>query len=233
MRHESSTVIALVGRLPAGLVAALAESANVSVVGAGSESASAARSAPPAGTAETSRSAGTNGPEGPEAPARPAWEPGARALREAARRLATYVVVVTDPLAGLASAWRAMWDVTSGPGSAAGFEEQAAGTLAAWRGKQFELPDYYLVVAPAEDTGTGPDLYLGPLRAARPRRVAVTGTLDRAADPAAAPAMTTSLLDTLRSLQHGPWWPPLDELIDAARHFHAGGLAEMQQTRYS
>jgi hypothetical protein len=30
----------------------------------------------------------------------------------------------------------------------------------------------------------------------------------------------------LRSLPHGPWWPPLDELIDTARRFFAGGLAE-------
>ena len=36
------------------------------------------------------------------------------------------------------------------------------------------------------------------------------------------------VLDTLRSLEHGPWWPPLDELIDAARRFYAGGLAETQ-----
>jgi len=30
----------------------------------------------------------------------------------------------------------------------------------------------------------------------------------------------------LRSLPHGPWWPPLDELIGTARHFYAGSLAE-------
>jgi hypothetical protein len=29
-------------------------------------------------------------------------------------------------------------------------------------------------------------------------------------------------------LEHGPWWPPLDELIDIARHFYAGGLTETQ-----
>ncbi len=39
------------------------------------------------------------------------------------------------------------------------------------------------------------------------------------------------VLDTLRSLPHGPWWPPLDELIDTARHFYAGGLAETQPGR--
>jgi hypothetical protein len=36
------------------------------------------------------------------------------------------------------------------------------------------------------------------------------------------------VLDALRSLEHGPWWPPLDELIDVARRFYAGGLAETQ-----
>jgi hypothetical protein len=241
MRHESSTVIALVGRLPAGLLAELTESGNVSVVRAGGSD--------PSGAASPTRRDGPQSPGGPQGPGRPpatkngsaapeppplaSWGPGARALREAARRRATYVVVATDPLAGVASAWRSMWDVTSGPGSASGFEEQAADTLAAWHGKQFELPDYYLVAAAPDDTDTGPDLYLGPLRAARPRRVAVTGTGDRSAGPGSAPAMTASLLDTLRSLKHGPWWPPLDELIDAARRFHAGGLAETQQARYS
>jgi hypothetical protein len=204
MRRESSTVISLVGRLPSGLLAALAGSGNVSVV----------RPAPS------------------EPPSLAAWDRGARDLREAARLRATYVVVASDPLAGVASAWRDMWDVASGPGAAAGFEQQAADTLAAWRGRQFELPDYYLVVAPDEDSETGPDLYLGPLRAARPRRVAVSGTADPAADQAG-PALAVGLLDTLRSLEHGPWWPPLDELMDAFRRFHAGGLAESQQARYS
>jgi hypothetical protein len=59
------------------------------------------------------------------------------------------------------------------------------------------------------------------LSAARPRRVAVAGIAD-------SPGQAASLLDTLRSLEHGPWWPPLDELIDAARRFYAGGLAETQ-----
>ncbi len=114
-----------------------------------------------------------------------------------------------------------MWDVPGGPGGAAGFEERAADALAAWRDKRFELPDYYLVVAPAQPGGTGPDLYLGPLRAVRPRRVAVAGV-------AGSPGQAGRLLDALRSLEHGPWWPPLDELIDAARRFYAGGLAETQ-----
>jgi hypothetical protein len=234
MRHESSTVIALVGRVPAGLLAELAESGNVSVVRAGgSDRSGAARSTEPGGPDGSARLAGTDGPAVLAPPALAAWEPGARALREAARRRATYVVVANDPLAGVASAWQAMWDVASGPGSAASFETQAADTLAAWRGKRFELPDYYLVAAATEDVDASPDLYLGPLRAARPRRVVVTGTSGLGPGQASAPTLTASLLDTLRSLEHGPWWPPLDELIDAARRFHVGGLAEMQQARYS
>jgi hypothetical protein len=46
--------------------------------------------------------------------------------------------------------------------------------------------------------------------------------------PARLPGQGARLLDTLRSLEHGPWWPPLDELLAAARRFYAGGLAETQ-----
>jgi hypothetical protein len=199
MRRESSTVVVLVGEIGDGLLAALAKSPGISVV-----------RAPEAGNGKPADS-------GPDA-ARPGWEAGALALREAARRRSMYVLVPDDPLAEVAAGWRAMW---AGPGGAAGFEEYAAQVLAAWRDKRFELPDYYLVMAGSQPAGTGPDLYLGPLRAARPRRVAVAGIAD-------SPGQAVSLLDTLRSLEHGPWWPPLDELIDAARRFYAGGLAETQ-----
>jgi hypothetical protein len=74
------------------------------------------------------------------------------------------------------------------------------------------------VCTPAStDTGTG--FYLGPVHAARPHRVvAVT-----AAEP---PAQAAEVRDALRSLRHGRWWPPLDELLDAARAFYAGKLVE-------
>ena len=86
-------------------------------------------------------------------------------MREAAGRQSAYVIVPDDPLADVAAAWRAMWDLASGPGAAVSFEERSAEALAAWRDKRFELPDYYLVVAAVQAEGTGPDLYLGPLRA--------------------------------------------------------------------
>jgi len=190
-------MVVLVGEVVEGLLAELGRSGNVSVV-----------RAPDDGQQDGAQP-------------RPAWQVGALAMREAARRQSAYVIVPDDPLAGVAAAWRAMWDVTSGPGGAAGFEEQAGEALAAWRDKRFELPDYYLVVAGAQADGMGQDMYLGPLRAGRPRRVVVAGAGD-------GPGQAGRVLDALRSLEHGPWWPPLDELIDAARRFYAGGLAETQ-----
>jgi hypothetical protein len=200
MRRESSTVVVLVGDVTDGLLAGLSRSANVSVARSGAAG------------------AGQSADGQPEA-VRPGWEAGALALREAARRQSTYVVVRDDPLADVAAEWRAMWD---GLGGSAAFEERAAEVLAAWRDKRFELPDYYLVVPAGQSAGTGADLYLGPLRAVRPRRVAVAGPANSSA------AQQARVLDALGSLQHGPWWPPLDELLDTARRFYAGGLAESQ-----
>jgi hypothetical protein len=197
MRRESSTVVVLVGDTGEGLLAALAQSPGVSVARA--------------------RAAEPGGPASDEA--RPGLETGVMALRAAARHGSMYVIVPDDPLADVAAGWRAMWEVPPAPGGAAEFEAHAAEALAAWRDKRFELPDYYLVVAPVQGTEVGPDLYLGPLRAVRPRRLAVAAVGDAAARVSAA-------LDALRSLEHGPWWPALDELLDAARHFYAGGLAE-------
>jgi len=214
MRRESSTVVAVVGEFGDGLLAGLTQSPNVSVARAPDD--------------------GGGQPPGDGAAAghRPGWEAGALALREAARRRSTYVIVPDDPLAEVAAAWRAMWELPGGsggsggpggPGAAAWVEGRAAEALGAWRDKRFELPDYYLVVAPPLQAAAVPDMYLGPLRAVRPRRVAVAGVADSA-------GQAGQLLDTLRSLEHGPWWPPLDELLDAARHFYAGGLAETQSS---
>ena len=144
-------------------------------------------------------------------------EAAAGALRRAAGISSPYVLVAADPLAAVAAEWRAMWEISREPRGSEAFELRAAEALAAWRAGQFELPDYYLVLA-----GTGeerPDFYLGPLRSVRPHRVAVVA----AAEPA---EQAAGLLSALGALRHGRWWPPLEEVIDAARRFYPGALAE-------
>ena len=39
-------------------------------------------------------------------------------------------------------------------------------------------------------------------------------------------AQADALLSELGSLRHGPWWPPLDEVLRTARGFYPGSLAE-------
>jgi hypothetical protein len=189
VRRESSTVVVLVGEVRDPLLAALGQSPNIAVV------------RPPAPAEEPDRLTAAT-----------------RALAEAAHRAAPFVLVPADPLAGVAAQWRAMWQLSPGPAGPGGFEAEAAAALAAWQAGRFELPDYYLALTPASAEGTGPDLYLGPLRAARPRRVEAVVTPDGDGQAAA------QVLQTLRALPHGPWWPPLDELLGTARTFYAGSL---------
>ncbi len=196
-------MVVLVGDAGPGLLAQVSRSSNITV----------ARAVQP----EAVKPETAGGPA-----SRPGWESGALALREAKARRSTYVIVPDDPLADVAARWQGMWDVSAGLLGAAAFEESVADALAAWQRKQFELPDYYLVIAPPQDSATGPDLYLGPLRAVRPRRVAIASTAD-------SPDQAAGLLGTLRSLDQGPWWPPLDELLDAARRFYADDLAAAPQ----
>jgi hypothetical protein len=65
----------------------------------------------------------------------------------------------------------------------------------------------------------GPNFYLGPLRSARPNRVAFVA----ATEP---PAQASGVLQALGSLRHGPWWPGLDDVINEAREFYPDSLAE-------
>jgi len=148
-------------------------------------------------------------------------EAAADALRRAAGISSPYVLVAADPLAAVAAEWRAMWEVSRGPGGGEAFELRAAEALAAWRANRFELPDYYLVLAEEADVGAGlpADFYLGPLRSVRPHRVAVVA----AAEPA---GQAAGLLSELGSLPHGRWWPSLEEIFRTARGFYPGALAE-------
>jgi hypothetical protein len=220
VRHNPSTVVVLVGEVSDALLAAVGRSMNVSVIRppaeAGSKSGPGSKPAAGAGSRSGSR------PE--DNPAGDPLSRAAEALARAARSGLPYVLVAADPLAAVAAQWRAMWDVSRAAEGTAGFELQAGLALAAWRAGRFELPDYYLEIAPAEtgettETGQGgPDLYLGPLRSARAHRVAVVASPD-------GPELAARVLQALGSLRPGPWWPPLDDLLDIARHFYPGQLA--------
>jgi hypothetical protein len=210
MRRNPSTVVVLAGRPGERVLAAIGRSLNIVLVRP-EESPSGAR-------------AGIEAPAGIDA--------AAGALRRAASVSAPYVLVAADPLAAVAAAWEAMWEITSEARGTDEFELRAAEALAAWRAKQFELPDYYLVLAEesapgAPGAGRGgragqeqrADFYLGPLRSVRPNRVAVAA----AAEPA---EQAAAMLSELGSLRHGPWWPSLDEVFRTARGFYPGTLAE-------
>jgi len=199
VRRNPATVVVLAGQASDGLLAAVGRSMNVVLVR-------------PEDSAD-------------------GLDAAAGALRRAAGISSPYVLVAADPLATVAAEWRAMWEIPreapqktgrQATGSEA-FELRAAEALAAWRAGQFELPDYYLVLAEAVQATPGdeqpPDFHLGPLRSVRPHRVAVAA----AAEPA---EQAAEVLTVLGSLRHGRWWPSLDEIFRTAREFYPGSLSE-------
>jgi hypothetical protein len=194
MRRNPSTVVVLPGAVPAEVLAAASRSMNVALIR-------------------------PDDLEDPAAADGGTLEAAAAALRQAGRSTSPYALVPADPLAAVAASWQAMWDV-SRPEDAAGFEAEAVKVLAAWRSGRFELPDYYLVLGTGLDVAEArPDFYLGPLRSARPHRVAFVA----ATEPA---QQAVGVLQALGSLRHGPWWPGLDQVIEVARTFYPDRLAE-------
>jgi len=134
MRRNASTVVVLPGPVPAEVLAALGQSMNVALI-------------------RPDDTAGDNGDE---------VETAAGALWRAGRSTSPYALVAADPLAAVAAGWQAMWDV-SRPQGPASFELEAAKVLGAWRSGRFELPDYYLILAPSGPMGSsGPLATLGP-----------------------------------------------------------------------
>jgi hypothetical protein len=75
-----------------------------------------------------------------------------------------------------------------------------AATLARWRSRSLELPDYYVVIDPDGWDATRRHSYLGYLAAAAPSRVVAAGS---------------DLLAAIGHLGTGRWWPELDRLLDA------------------
>jgi hypothetical protein len=191
MRRNASTVVVLPGPAPAEVLSAVGRSMNVALIQ----------------------------PSDPVDDDGDGLAAAAGALQQAGRSTSAYALVPADPLAAVAASWRAMWDV-SRPEGPAGFEAEALKALTAWRSGRFELPDYYLILTAGPQAGDqGPDFYLGPLRTARPQRVALVA----ATEPA---QQAVGVLQALGSLPYGPWWPGLDEVIEAARTFYPGRLAE-------
>ena len=197
VRRNPSTVVVLAGKASPPVLAAVERSMNVVLVR-------------PADEADSGDGVGV----------------AAAALRRAARISAPYVLVAADPLAAVAAEWSAMWDLSGEPRGSDRFELRVGEALAAWRANQFELPDYYLVLAeetrptgPSEPEERRPDFYLGPLRSVRPHRVAVAA----APEPAAQAAAVRSELGSLRA---GRWWPSLEEVFRTVRGFYPGALAE-------
>ena len=191
MRRNASTVVVLPGPAPAEVLSAVGRSMNVALIQ----------------------------PNDPVDDDHDGLAAAAGALQQAGRSTSAYALVPADPLAAVAASWRAMWDV-SRPEGPAGFEAEALKALTAWRSGRFELPDYYLILAAGPEAGDqGPDFYLGPLRTARPQRVALVA----ATEPA---QQAVGVLQALGSLPYGPWWPGLDEVIETARTFYPGRLAE-------
>jgi hypothetical protein len=131
-------------------------------------------------------------------PAAPPLERAAAAWQAATSTQLPYLVHDADPLALVADAW-VRWFDEQGP---AGELEVAVGeTVARWRAKAIELPDYYLLLDPGSWGATRRHWYLGLLHRAAPTRVVPA---DAAADKVSA---------SIATLASGRWWPELDRLL--------------------
>lgn len=133
----------------------------------------------------------------------PSLDRAVKAWREAKGAHIPYLVHDADPLATVADAWVRRFDQHGPVGE---LEVAVTETVARWRARSLELPDYYLVLdAQSLDTTTR-HWYLGLLhRAAPPRVVPVAAT----------PAEITT---RIAHLPAGRWWPDLDQLLSGIEH---------------
>jgi hypothetical protein len=114
-----------------------------------------------------------------------------------------YLLHDADPLAVTADTWVARFEGGGTPGA---LEVAVATTLARWRARSLDLPDYYLLASPDELGPVRQQWFVGFLGAAAPNRVVTVRP-------------GVSLLDHLSDLRPGPWWPELDRLLAGADHF--------------
>ena len=127
----------------------------------------------------------------------PAVERATRAWEQARRTNVPYLLHDADPLGWVADAWARYFD---GLGAVGELEVAVSETLARWRARSLDLPDYYLVVDPEELPPTRRHWFLGVLGSAAPSRVVTSHP-------------SQPLVDRLADLRPGPWWPDLDRLL--------------------
>ncbi len=142
----------------------------------------------------------------------PVFDRTATVWEQARRTTAPYLIHDADPLGVVAEAWARRFE---GKGVAGDLEVAVAATLARWRARSLDLPDYYLVVDAEELRPTLRHWFLGVMGSAAPTRV-VAG---RSSVP---------VLDHLAELRPGPWWPELDRILDGLERVipeQAGPLA--------
>ncbi|MDF2742604.1 MAG: hypothetical protein K0S88_3974, partial [Actinomycetia bacterium] len=111
---------------------------------------------------------------------------------------APYLVHDADPLALVADAWTRRFDEQ---GPAGELEVAVADTLARWRSRAIELPDYYLVPDAESLPTTRRHWYLGVLHRAAPTRVVPV------------PSVTDQVRSRIGRLTSGRWWPDLDRVL--------------------
>src|SRR6266508_3228215 len=133
-------------------------------------------------------------------PEQPPFERAAAAYRVAKGMHAPYLVHDADALGVVADAWVRRFDQQGPVGE---LEVAVSETLARWRADTIDLPDYYLVLDSDSWDATRRHWYLGVLHRSAPSRV-----VPSSGDPAEVEAR-------LAQLSSGPWWPPLDQLLDS------------------
>lgn len=127
----------------------------------------------------------------------PPLDRAVKAAAEAGHTTAGYLLHDADPLARVADAWVARFE---GGGVAGDLEVAVAETLARWRARSLDLPDYYLLDDPESFSPLRRHWYLGLLGSAAPARVVALAPSKR-------------IVEHLPELGTGPWWPAMDRVL--------------------
>jgi hypothetical protein len=130
-------------------------------------------------------------------PERSVLERAQDAWQQAHATSTSYLLHDADPLAWIADAWAARFE---GRGAVGDLEVAVSETVARWRARTLELPDYYLVVDPEAFSPLLRHWFLGVLASAAPARVRAVSS-------------SQPVTDQLGELPTGPWWPGIDRLV--------------------